>query len=369
MSKILHACTGLPPDREGGVETIVSNAARELSKRGHQVGVVTRFWRTRVQQENVYQLRTLRGEAPGYASWGFGAWREVRNLKPEVVHCHGLEGAILCNILQIAAVKKVMHIHNSLSRENEFFSSWNHRIGYEILKRSCHSSDAIICPTEVVKSDILRHSPTIGESKIRVIPNMVEANKVPEKDVSNLKEKLGLDGKKVILYFGKVKRTKGIEDICRAYELLARDDVSLVVAGSPTRTDNFLNYLRIRYPSVIFTGYVEDKSPFFQMADLFCIYTSGFDGGETFAMALAEAMSYGVPIVCADNPIFREVTGGNAYIAPPNSPAELAKSFNLALDNYHKSRKRAKEASKVALQYSSQNFTNKIEEVYHSVLG
>jgi len=368
MTRILHACTGLPPDREGGVETIVSNITKELSNRGHQVNAVTRFWNRRVEQENVYQLRTFRGEGPGYASWGFGAWRKVRYLKPEVVHCHGLEGAILCNILQIATIKKVMHIHNSLSREDEFFASWNHRLGYEILKRSCHSSDAIICPTEVVKLDILRHSPTIAETKIRVIPNMVEVKRVPAKDVSRLKEELGLDGKKVILYFGKVKRTKGIEDICRAYELLARDDVSLVVAGSPTSTDNFLNYLRTKYPGVILTGYVKDKSPFFQMANLFCIYTSGFDGGETFAMALAEAMSYGVPIVCANNPIFREVTGGNAYLAPPNSPTELAKSFNLALDNYDESKKRAKEASKIALQYSSQNFTNKIENVYNSVL-
>ena len=110
--------------------------------------------------------------------------------------------------------------------------------------------------------------------------------------VNNLKRSLELEGKRVILYFGKVKRSKGIEDICKAYQLLEnRHDVKLVIAGSPTRTDSFLKHLGVDYPDVILTGYVEDPAPYYQLADLFCIYTDGFDGGETFAISLAVAFA------------------------------------------------------------------------------
>jgi glycosyltransferase involved in cell wall biosynthesis len=204
---------------------------------------------------------------------------------------------------------------------------FRHLLGLQILKEACSSASAVVCPTEVVKLDVIRHIPSIESGKLKVIPNFA-ADPVswPADQLKAFKEGLGVASRKVILYFGKVKRSKGIEDICRAYSLLpSGDEVALLVAGSPTRTDEFLKYLKFKYPHVIFTGFVENPAIYYQIADLFCIYTSGFDGGETFAISLAESMRYGVPSVCSDNPIFREVTKGNAFFAPAQDPRSLSR--------------------------------------------
>ena len=49
-----------------------------------------------------------------------------------------------------------------------------------------------------------------------------------------------------------------------------------------------MTHLKETYPDVVFTGFVEDPVIFYQIADLFCIYTAGFEGGETFAVALGK---------------------------------------------------------------------------------
>ena len=143
-----------------------------------------------------------------------------------------------------------------------------------------------------------------------------------------------MGGKFVILYFGKIKKTKGIEDLCKAFCLLKRrTDASLIIGGSTAASENFGNYLRQEYPDVIFTGFVDDPRALYEAADVFSINTPGFQGGESFSIALAEAMSMELPVVCSDNPIFREVTRGNAIFAPPQNPEALAEKLLEVADS------------------------------------
>src|SRR2546428_3535608 len=130
----------------------------------------------------------------------------------------------------------------------------------------------------------------------------------------------------MLLYLGRIKASKGITGICEAYRMIKnKGQYALMIAGSPRENQGFFDELRSKYPDVIFTGIVADPVPYYSAADAFCIYTSGYEGGETFAIALAEAMSCGLPTICSDIPVFREVTKGNAVFAPPKRPVELAK--------------------------------------------
>jgi glycosyltransferase involved in cell wall biosynthesis len=367
--RIVQVCTGFPPERKGGVENIVRQITNGLSS-DWDTRVVTRFWRFRLNDDRVLQVQTPRREALGYLVWGLKATKRVVDLKPAIIHCHGLEGAIICSILRFFPIKIVMHLHNSLSREQAFYTKASHKIGLRILKIACKAADAVICPTEATRWDLLNHLPELATKSV-VVPNF--ANK-PEpwnaERLQELKSNLGIGSERIILYFGKVKRTKGIEELCQAVQSLRpKDHVQLVVAGSATYTERFLNYLKDRYSDVIFTGYVKDPAPFYQLADIFCIYTAGFDGGETFAISLAEAMRSKVPVVCADNPIFREVTGGHAVFVPPHRPQELSEALQKLLNDPNRKEMVDLAFERAEKEFAEAVFCQRISAVYRRLLA
>jgi len=365
--RVVQACTGFPPDRQGGAENVVRCILSGLPRREFNTTVLTRLWKTRLGADFVTQLATPRGEAMGYLTWGLAGSAVVLRTRPDILHCHGLEGAVLCNAVKVGPRAKVMHVHNSLSREGDFLNSRRHRWGYELLSNACATADAVVCPTYAVRDDVLAHIPSIRQRKVVVIPNPVEVGRLhSEAELSALRERWGLRGKKVILYFGKIKRSKGIEEMCEAYEKLeCKDEVKLVVAGAPTATDRFLTHLKEAYPDVVFTGFVEDPVIFYQIADLFCIYTAGFEGGETFAVALAQAMRQKVPVVCSDNPIFHEVTREAAIFAPPHDADALSQAFATALADPEGLRPMAERAFDVAEdEYTPKVFLTRLQSLY-----
>jgi glycosyltransferase involved in cell wall biosynthesis len=46
---------------------------------------------------------------------------------------------------------------------------------------------------------------------------------------------------------------------------------------------------------------------------------------ESFGFPMAEAMSYGLPIVASDTPVNREICGGAAVYFSPQNPEDLAR--------------------------------------------
>src|SRR3989442_5140735 len=142
----------------------------------------------------------------------------------DIVHCHGLEGYILAD-QPFLSVRTVVHVHNAAIPDRGFYGGVEHKAGLIVFRESLRRASRIIIPTEAAGRKILRDFPFVDTSKIRTVPNMVDtAFYNPRLVVESRRPPISEDDV-VVLYFGKVKRSKGIEVICKPYRLIARGEI------------------------------------------------------------------------------------------------------------------------------------------------
>ena len=147
-----------------------------------------------------------------------------------------------------------------------------------------------------------------------------------------------IDGKKIVLFFGRLNFKKGLDILVRAFArvTLKRNDVHLVLTGPDN--ERFGDKIRIWLSEqgildrTTFTGMLlgEDKLAVLRDADIFVLpsYT------ENFGISVVEAMACGVPVVISDKVnIWHEVAAGRAgQVASCNSD-RFAEMISDLLDN------------------------------------
>lgn len=367
--RILHVSPGFPPDRIGGIEYYVSLVAERLKSRGHEVSVLVPRWRQKIKVPGVRQVAIPVGfnQILAYAYWSSLARLLVLSGRFDILHCHGLEGNLLA-AQSLLHCPTVVHVHNLILPEARYADNLEHSVGWTIYLEALRRAGRLISPTFAVKQKMMHDLPFVSDGKVSVVPHAIDTEHFSPDRLSRVRRSPLHEDNTLILYLGKIKRSKGIEDICKAYRLIRNHNIKLVVAGAPTATTHFFDYLRKTYPEAIFTGKVADPRTWYHSADIFCIYTPGFAGGETFAMALAEAMSMGLAIVCSDNPIYREVTAGSALYVKPDDPQALSAELKrLASDEELRSEMGAR-AREVAIRaFHPDKVIPVIERIYLEV--
>ncbi len=152
--------------------------------------------------------------------------------------------------------------------------------------------------------------------------------------VSPLRQRLGLDGKRVILFVGSIIATKGLDILLQALARIHRQHPQahlLVVGEGPERAANerLAGELGIA-DRVTFTGAVyENVSAYFQLADLMVMPGTG-------GLAISEAMVHGLPVLCAVGDgveVDLIEVAKNGYHLPPGDVVYLAERLDGLLSD------------------------------------
>lgn len=137
-------------------------------------------------------------------------------------------------------------------------------------------------------------------NKIVIIPNGIDSSKfdkLPEKGY--FKKKYSIDSEYIILYVGRLHKSKGIDLLLESFAMMANkdDSIKLVLVGPDdgyqVEFEQMAKDLRIS-EKVIFTGFVEyeDKIAAYVDSDIFV--TPWFSG---FPVTFLEACACGLPII------------------------------------------------------------------------
>lgn len=152
------------------------------------------------------------------------------------------------------------------------------------------------------------------------------------------RERLGLrPDQEVLVNVGRQEYQKGQRYLLEAMEMLAtsRPDAVLLIAGREGNASPDLRRLFAARPvlrrCVRFLGHRADLSDVLAAADVF-VFPSLYEG---LGGSVIEAMALGLPMVLADVPALREVSGSGrtALLVEPGSPAALAAGITRLLED------------------------------------
>jgi phosphatidylinositol alpha-mannosyltransferase len=206
--------------------------------------------------------------------------------------------------------------------------------------------------------------------RYRIIPNGVDCGYFGGGEpIEDLR-----DGKRNILFLGRLEKRKGLPFLLEAYAKVKPDfpETRLVVVGGDggLRSVCELYVERNRLADVVFTGYVPDEArpDYFKTADVYCAPNTG---GESMGVVLLEALAAGAPIVASRIEGFSDVIneGEEGFLVPPRDSDALAAGLKRLLSDQPLRTKMSRKALKTARSYDWGRVSTQILDYYQECMA
>lgn len=175
------------------------------------------------------------------------------------------------------------------------------KIGIYIMRYLLSNADGYIVPGSRHKKFWVKFM-NIPPEKITIAPNASEFSEFLPTIYADIRKKYNIPhSKKIILYLGRIIKTKGVDYLIEAFKKLEteRDDVFLLICGDGGYKDFCIKLsenLKVR--NILFTGFIQprDRHSFFSQCDIFVLPTIS-EGNEAWGLVVNEAMHFGKPII------------------------------------------------------------------------
>lgn len=355
----------------GGVQECVLAMQAELSRRGHEVYIITP------------QPRDHETEAPRNVIF-IGTSTDFNSPMHTTVQVSAAENEKIDHVLAEYNFD-ILHFHEPwipmisaqiLSRSNAVnVATFHAKLPETMMTRTMikmvtpytKSVLRYIDAFTAVSDAAAEYVCSLTDEQVALVPNGVDraTYKAPLRRGEHKKHK-------TIFYVGRLEQRKGVKHLLHAYKQLTEmnENVSLVIAGDgPDRAKLEALAADMQLPNVSFLGFISEKEKvhYLRTSDIYC---SPALYGESFGIVLLEAMSTGTVIVAGDNPGYASVMKGLGAISlvNPKHHAEFARRLNLLLHENDLRKLWRDWAAEEIPQYDYASIVNLYEQVYKKAL-
>ena len=308
----------------------------------------------------------------------FTVMRRVRAFKPNIIHAHLHEGALIGSVAGFLFRRPVIFDYQGSLTEEMIDHSFIPATGIRtrFVRWMERRIDAL--PTLIVPSGnaAARHLEATGTdmSRVRVLSDAVSLDRfdpiASRAEGSRWRERLGIPPTAdVAVYLGLLADYQGTPALIRAADrFLGRNsDAYVVIAGYPgvgrhsQLAASFENSARILFPGRI---------PYQEAAGLLAAADIAVAPKRSVTEANGKILNYmamNLPTVCTDTPVNRDLLGDSGWFVPPDDPEAMATAMDDALRTRRVVDSRLRE--RVATQFSRDHQIREIEALYERALG
>lgn len=375
--RILLLNDRIPPENRGGAGAVFWRLALSLQKKGHDVHVISAtdkpYFEAIREGIQTYHIRASYPER-------FRAWLSLYNpqvnsrlknlyqkIQPDVINAHNIHQYLTYNSLRLAHNMQIPVVFSS----HDVMPFAYHKMSYFIQPNSCHVEPQAyrLPPLFNLKTMRFRYNPLRNLAIRHILKNDVQgrtapsqalchahqANDLPNFDcvhngidadsfavsqtsVDNLREKLNLHGRKVILFAGRLTGAKGTYQLLSALKQVVKDvptTTLLVLSSVPTEDqiqDEQFNDLRDKH--IVSGGWLsgDDLASAFHLSDVMVAPSIIFD---TFPTVNLEAMvSHSVVLAsCYGGSKEAIIEGETGFIINPFDTDDFASKLSHILQD------------------------------------
>ncbi len=242
--------------------------------------------------------------------------------------------------------------------ERDLIASADHIVAF-----SPHERDAMV---RLYQADATR---------IGLIPCGVDLSLFRPLDQQEVREKLGLNGEKVLLYVGRIEPLKGLELLLHtAAQLQTFEQIRVLVVGGGAGRDQEIDRLRELAKSLNvdkvfdFIGRVDQQDlPLYYNAADVCVVPSFY---ESFGLAALESMACGTPVVATRAGGLSTIIqhGRTGYLKAWRCPEAFASSLEMIISSRNLQHSMGLAARRRAEGLSWDNVAGQIAGVYDSLI-
>ena len=355
----------------GGVTAHVSQLAQELCHAGHQVKVLAPHSPSRqcFEAESFVPLgRSVpvpSGGSIARVSLSWWLYRRVREILEEecfdLIHLHEPLAPVLplC-FLECSNTVNVGTFHAYYTRQHLY------RFSQPIVKRWHRRLHGGIAVSPAARKYVHNFFPR----DYRIIPNGIDVdhfagNAVPWPEYQ--------DGKKNILFVGRMEKRKGLRYLLEAYCRLKWDypNTRLIVVGPGNLDRESHSILSARNPGdVVLVGGVsyQDLPRYYASADIYC---SPATGQESFGIVLLEAMACGKPIVASAIEGYMGILkdGEQGLLFPRRDAQALANTLASLIENPEYALRLGATGRRLVEQYRWKVVARQVESYYYDCIA
>lgn len=246
---------------------------------------------------------------------------------------------------------------------------WRRRMWWNLMfPCSIGAAAAVICVSEASRGHLVRLHPRSRHKAIVVHEADALKDGLASVEERDLIKSFVSQGP-FALYVGNIAQNKNPAVLAKALKLLelrghtipiyhvGRDDLGLLAdAQKAVDLQNPIRFLGTASNALLAEAYNGAR----------CLVNTSLDEG--FCLPVLEAQSRGLPVVCSDIPVLREVAGDGALFFDPNDPAVLADRLAAIFTDERLRAQTAERALKNAALFSWKRAATETEAVFRSAL-
>jgi glycosyltransferase involved in cell wall biosynthesis len=370
-----------------GVTISIEAFRKNLEKRGHEVFIYAPSapgYEDKIQR--IHRFKSIKAIKKPEMRFGFpvvqnDSLKEVINSKLDIIHAHtpfsmGLMGKF------ISDRQKIPLIYTHHTDYPEYAKSYllkEKLVTPYMAKLYCswfaNLSNAVIAPSLKIV-DILRDSGVKREIHVLATGIDVESFRISEASKQaaiDLRKHFNISpDEKILIFVGRMGREKNVEFLLNAFQKIyeKKNNVKFVLLGDGPHLAKLKTLAKkIDLNSVIFAGNIpHEKIPiYYQAANLF-VFASLTD---TQGIVALEAMASGLPVVALQDDALKNIVidNENGFFVKPGETEEFAQSVINIFDDNNLYQKFSHQAKLTVKDYSQENQTEKLLDVYMSTLS